>query len=212
MRKFTTIILLCSTFSILSTQVWSQNADIKLLKSINSSTSHGLRQYSRFVSNSATTIAFSTPVVMGIVALIEKDDNLLKNALYVGASIGVDGVLTYSSKRIIKRDRPDVTYPDQITAYTTEKSYSFPSGHTSLAFATATALSLKYPKWYVIAPGYMWACSVGYSRMNLGVHYPSDVLGGALLGAGSAFITYKVNNWFWKKKENKKLIGMEAYL
>jgi len=212
MRKFTTIILLWSTFSILSTQVWSQNTDIKLLKSINSASPNSLRQYSIFVSNTTTAVALSTPLVMGVVALMEKNDDLLKSALYVGFSIGVDGVLTYSLKRAINRPRPYDSYPDQIIPYTTEKSHSFPSGHTSLAFATATALSLKYPKWYIIAPGYFWACSVGYSRMNLGVHYPSDVLGGALLGAGSAYITYKVNNWFWKKKENKKLIGLQNFM
>lgn len=212
MCKFTTIILLCSTFSIFSTQVSAQNVDIDLLKSINGSTSTTLRDYSRFISNSTTVVAISTPVVMGVVAFIEKDDDLLKNALYLGVSIGVDGVLTYGLKYGIGRPRPNVTYLTIITAYETETSLSFPSGHTSLAFATATALSIKYPKWYVIAPSYFWACSVGYSRMNLGVHYPSDVLAGALLGAGSAYITYKVNEWFWKKQGNKKLIGLQAYL
>jgi len=212
MRKFTTIILLWSIFSILSTQVWSQNTDIKLLKSINSSTPNSLRQYSIFVSNTTTAVALSTPIAMGVVALMEKNDDLLKSALYVGVSIGVDGVLTYSLKYAINRQRPYDAYPELIIPYNAEKSPSFPSGHTSLAFATATALSLKYPKWYIIAPGYFWACSVGYSRMNLGVHYPSDVLGGALLGVGSAYITYKVNNWFWKKKKNKKLIGMQSFI
>jgi len=211
MRKFTTIILLCSTFSLFTTQVSAQNADIDLLRSINGSSSSGLRHYSAFISNTTTAVALSTPVVMGVVALIEKDDNLLKNAIYVGAAIGVDGVMTYSLKKVVNRDRPYVTYPDiHPAAY--ETSNSFPSGHTSLAFATATAMSLKYPKWYVIAPSYFWACSVGYSRLNLGVHYPSDVLAGALLGAGSAFVTYKVNEWIWKKHENKKLIGLQAYL
>jgi len=206
MCKFTTIILLCSAFSIFSTQVSAQNADIDLLRSINSSTSTGLRQYSTFVSNTTTVVAISTPLVMGVVALIEKDDDLLKNALYVGVAVGVDGVLTYSLKHFVGRPRPYVTYSD-IIPYTTETSNSFPSGHTSLAFTTATALSLKYPKWYVIVPSYLWACSVGYSRMNLGMHYPSDVLAGALLGAGSAFVTSKVNDWFWKKQGNKKLIS-----
>ena len=44
--------------------------------------------------------------------------------------------------------------------------------------------------------------------MNLGMHYPSDVLAGAILGAGSAFVTYKVNNWFWKKNEKKTLADL----
>jgi undecaprenyl-diphosphatase len=61
---------------------------------------------------------------------------------------------------------------------------SFPSGRTSAAFATATYLSLEYLKLYVIVPSYSWASSVGYSRMYLGVHYPSDVLGGMIVGVG----------------------------
>ena len=208
MRKFTTIILLCSTFFILSTQVQAQNPDITLLKNINNSSSIPVSQ---FLSNSTTYVAAATPLVMGITALIEKDDELLKNALYVGASLGVDGVLTYGLKQAIARPRPYNSYPQVITAYETETSLSLPSGHTSLAFVTATALSIKYPKWYVIAPSFLWASSVGYSRMNLGVHYPTDVLAGAILGAGSAYITNQINNWFWKKKENKKLIGLQVF-
>ncbi len=210
MCKFTTIILLLSTFSIFSVSVPAQNADFEVLKSINSNT--GTIGFSRFISNTTTGVAIGVPVIMGVVALIEQDDDLLKSALYVGVSIGVDGVLTYGLKKIVHRPRPYVTYPNEIIPYSTETSLSFPSGHTSLAFATATSLSLKYPKWYVIVPTYVWACSVGYSRMNLGMHYPSDVLAGAVLGAGSAYVTYQINNWFWKKQENKKLIGLQAYL
>jgi membrane-associated phospholipid phosphatase len=119
--------------------------------------------------------------------------------------MAVDGVLTYGLKAAIDRPRPYVTYPDIIDPYRFMTSKSMPSGHTSLAFTTATALSLKYPKWYVIAPSYFWACSVGYSRMNLGVHYPSDVLAGAALGAGSAYLTMLINDWFWEKCAPKSL-------
>jgi len=212
MRKFTTIILLWSTLSIFSTQISAQNADIELLRSINRSSSTGLRNYSKFISNTTTAFSVSAPLIMGVVGLLEKDDDLFKNAIYVGVSLGVDGVLTYSLKEIVKRPRPYVTYPNDIIPYSAESSLSFPSGHTSLAFATATALSLKYSKWYVIAPTYFWACSVGYSRMNLGMHYPSDVLAGAVFGSGSAYVTYLINNWYWKKNNNKRLIGIKAYL
>ena len=181
MRKFTTFILLLSTLSIFTTQLSAQNADVNLLKSINNIS--GTVGFSKFISNTTTEVGIGVPVVMGAVALIEKDDDLLKSAIYVGVSIGVDVVVTSALKEIVKRPRPYVTYPE-IHAYEPETSLSFPSGHTSYAFATATALSLKYPKWYVIAPSYLWACTVGYSRMNLGVHYPTDVLAGALLGAG----------------------------
>ena len=80
--------------------------------------------------------------------------------------------------------------------------YSFPSGHTATAFALATSLSITYPKWYVIAPSALWACSVGVSRMNEGVHYPSDVLAGAVIGAGCAVVNVYVNRWL-----NKWLFG-----
>ena len=210
MCKFTTIILLSCAFSIFTPQLSAQNADIELLRSINKSSSTGLRDYSRFISNTTTAVAVSTPLVMGVVALFEKNDDLLKNALYVGVSLGVDGAITYSMKEIIRRPRPYPTYPD-IKAFESKTTMSFPSGHTSLAFTTATALSLKYPKWYVIAPTFFWACSVGYSRMNLGMHYPTDVLAGAVVGSGSAYVTYLVSKWYWKKNNNKKLIGLQAY-
>jgi membrane-associated phospholipid phosphatase len=208
MRKFTTIILLSSAFFLLSSEVQGQNPDISGLKIINNSSSIPVSQ---FISNSTTYIAAATPLVLGITALIEKDDKMLKNAVYVAASLGVDGVLTYGLKKAIARPRPFNSYPQDIQAYENVSSLSFPSGHSSLAFVTATALSIKYPKWYVIAPSFLWASSVGYSRMNLGVHYPTDVLAGAMLGAGSAYITHLANNWFWKKKENKKLIGLQVY-
>ena len=206
MRKFTTIILLLSISFTFTPELKAQNADIDLLRSINSSSSKGLRDYSVFISNTTAVISLSTPVVMGVTALISKNDDLLKDAIYVGASIGVDVVLTYGLKQAFNRPRPYVSYPNDIVAYESLSSLSFPSGHSSIAFATATSLSLSNPKWYIIAPSYVWAFSVGYSRMNLGVHYPTDVLAGAVLGAGSAYVTYKINQWYWKKQEHKKLI------
>ena len=103
-------------------------------------------------------------------------------------------------KYSVNRDRPFVTYPDIIQK--SKAIPSFPSGHTSSAFATATSLSLAYPKWYIIVPSYAWAGTVGYSRMHLGVHYPSDVLAGALIGSGCAYLTFKVNQKLLKKKVN----------
>jgi membrane-associated phospholipid phosphatase len=109
----------------------------------------------------------------------------------------VSGFVTISMKYAIQRDRPFVTYPD-IQKLTGAGSPSFPSGHTSEAFATATSLSLAFPKWYVIAPSFLWASAAGYSRMHLGVHYPSDVLVGALVGAGSAWLCHELNKRYFK--------------
>lgn len=206
MRKVTTIILLFGFFSCISPFLNAQNTDIELLRNFYNSHA-GLRSYSEFISATTKITSVSVPVVMAASALIQKDDDLLKDAIYVGASIGVNTALTYALKYSINRERPYLTYADlDVAPQFHESSASFPSGHTSLAFSTATALSIKHPKWYVIAPAYLWAGSVGYSRMHLGVHYPSDVLTGALLGAGSAWITYKANEWFWKTREKKTII------
>ena len=211
MRKITTIILLLVTVISFNWHINAQNPDIEALEAINNNTNKALKGYSTFISESTTFISFGIPAVLGAVSLINHDDEMLKNALYIGASELVDGVITYSLKKSIHRPRPYITYPDRIEPYKLMESMSMPSGHTSLAFAAATSLSIKYPKWYVIAPSYVWACSVGYSRMNLGVHYPSDVLAGALLGAGSAWLTSVVNDWFWKKQNNRKIISLQNY-
>lgn len=200
-RKVTIFILLFVSFVNLHAQNW----DIEQLQKLNHIES--TKGYSTFISESTTQVEIATPLIMGAFAWIKKDDELLKNSIYTCAGLVVNEVLTLQLKRMFDRPRPAVTYPDLIHPYRNLQRLSFPSGHTSSAFNLATSLTLKYPKWYVAVPTYFWASSVGYSRMNLGVHYPSDVAAGAVLGAGSAYVTYLANNWFWKKLQHKKLIS-----
>lgn len=211
MHKITIFILLFSFSVSFNCDVHAQNWDIRTLDNINNNPNGFLKGYSYFISESTTVFALGVPAALGVASLIRHDDEMLKNALYIGASQLLDGVLTYALKASINRPRPYATYPDLIGPYRLMTSKSMPSGHTSLAFATATSLTLKYPKWYVIVPSYFWAASVGYSRMNLGVHYPSDVIAGAALGAASAYVTMLANDWFWERKGNKKLLTLELY-
>ena len=81
---------------------------------------------------------------------------------------------------------------------------SFPSGHTSSAFCTATELALRYHTWYVIVPSYLFATSVAWARMYQGVHYPSDVLAGAVVGAGSAWLGWKLQKWMQGRPHKKR--------
>lgn len=204
MHKVNIIILLFAFLHCIYLPANGQNIDIEILRNLHKSSST-IHSCSEFISGTTQITAVSVPVVMTALSLIQKNDRLLKDAVYVGASMAVNTVFTYGLKYGIDRKRPYLTYSDlNVPVRLYERSPSFPSGHTSLAFSTATALSLKYPQWYVIVPAYLWAGSVGYSRMNLGVHYPSDVVAGALLGVGSAYLTYKINRWIWQGIDAKR--------
>jgi len=193
-------------FSFFPTLCKTQNIDINLLKSINGSRNNILRSYSLAMSNSAGAITVAVPLSMGAIAVINKDDDLLKSSLTTGLSLGLNCLITYSLKKAVNRPRPYITYPNDIEPYERLNSESFPSMHTSVAFSTATALCLIHPRWYVIVPSALWACSVGYSRLNLGVHYPSDVLAGAVIGTGSTLLVWQLNKWYRQKNHDKRII------
>ena len=193
------ILTACFTFSLSA-----QNIDINTFENHQPMGCTGL---SRGLSASGVILPVGIPTAMGLYALIKKDHQpMLKDAIYIGTSVIEAVGITYAAKHIIGRDRPFVKYPDKIHAYGAPDadSPSFPSGHTAAAFSLATSLSITYPKWYVIAPSAVWACGVGFARMNQGVHYPSDVVAGAAIGVGCAFVNVYVNRWL-----NKVLFGRQ---
>jgi hypothetical protein len=187
--------ILLLTALLMACQLPAQNWDINTVKKVNDWDVHGL---SRGLSHSGLILSVGLPSAMGIYALIQKDEPLLKDAIYIGTSVIEAVGITYAMKYSIDRQRPYEKYPGLITPIEAEDSPSFPSGHTAAAFSLATSLSIKYPKWYVIAPSAVWACGVGFARINQGVHYPSDVLTGAAIGVGCAFVNVYVNRWLNK--------------
>ena len=187
--------ILLLTALLVACQLPAQNWDINTVKKVNDWNIHGL---SRGLSHSGVILPVGVPTAMGIYALIKKDQPLLKDAIYIGTSVIEALGLTYGLKYTIDRQRPYENYPGIIHPIEPEDSPSFPSGHTTAAFSLATSLSITYPKWYVIAPSAVWACGVGLARINQGVHYPSDVLTGAAIGVGCAFVNVYVNRWLNK--------------
>jgi membrane-associated phospholipid phosphatase len=194
MKKFIIILLLFPFISISA-----QNIDIDILRNINLNRNTNLDGAFRGISNSVTPLVIGTPVLLFSIGMVKKDSVLTRKSLYIGASVVTSAIITSILKYGINRTRPFITYPD-IEKAAPAGSPSFPSGHTSDAFALATSLSLAFPKWYIIAPSFAWAGAVGYSRMDLGVHYPSDVLMGAVIGVGSAYLCYKGKQWLLKRK------------
>jgi len=191
------IIIITILFCNLTT--FSQNADINILQNLNLNRNKTFDPTFKLVTNTTLPICIATPVIIYSIGFLDKDATLKEKGLVIGGSFAGTGIITLAMKYGFNRERPYETFPF-IEPLVTSITPSFPSGHTSSAFSTATSLSLVFPKWYVIAPSFLWAGSVGYSRMRLGVHYPSDVLVGAIIGAGTAYLTYKLNLWIRKDK------------
>ncbi|MDO6428767.1 phosphatase PAP2 family protein [Thalassotalea sp. 1_MG-2023] len=84
-------------------------------------------------------------------------------------------------KNILKRRRPPEVVPDFFSLVKAADQFSFPSGHTMAAFALAGLATVHIGS--AAVPLYLWAICIGISRVVLGVHFPSDIIAGALLGS-----------------------------
>ena len=182
---------------------FSQNLDFQILKSVNHSYTPTGGKVFKTITNSVNPISIGAPIGLCLGGIISKNSEIRWNSYEVGSASILTSLLTTGLKLSIHRERPFNQYPNDIIKYTKGGSFSFPSGHTSAAFATATSISLIYPKWYIVVPAYLWAGSVGYSRMYLGVHFPTDVLAGALLGTGTSIGTHYLFKYFKQKQVAK---------
>lgn len=174
------------------TKAHAQNWDINLLRDINPQ--HPNSFVWKGFTASAYPVSIATPVAIWVDAKIKHNKKTEYNAYEIAGSVIIAAVATEGMKLIFDRQRPYQKYTG-IYPYKYEDGKSFPSGHASLAFATATSVSLEYKKWYIVVPAYAWAAGVSYSRLYLGEHYPTDIIGSAVTGAGSAFISH----WLSKK-------------
>jgi membrane-associated phospholipid phosphatase len=180
-------LLFCSaqTFAQAQSQSPVQQFDDRVLIDLQNTRTPAQTDVFMFLTKTYRYGDIGIPAGLFIGGVLGHDQQMRQNSLFVASSTAVSYGLNLLIKTLVKRRRP-FTQNINITPVYRAGSYSFPSGHTSSTFATATALSMAYPKWFVIVPAYLWAGSVSYSRMYLGVHYPSDVAGGAVLGVGSA--------------------------
>ena len=182
-----------------SSAFYGQNADIDLLRSLNRGDMPQWDRGMKALSASVYPISIVAPIGIWTQGYLTKDKEMTRNGYKSAITIGLAMILSTGIKDLVKRERPFLKYPKDIVARDKAGSWSFPSGHTTAAFATATSLCLTYREWYVTLPAYAYAGFVGYSRMRLGLHYPSDVLGGVLLGIGSGWLTWKLDKLLFKR-------------
>jgi undecaprenyl-diphosphatase len=157
------------------------------------------------LSNTSKYVSVGVPVGYFVAGLIHNNKDLKQKAAYTAATILLNTATATLLKNVVKRERPYHTYtgifPNKI-----ELDYALPSGHTSSAFATATSLAITTKKWYVAVPAFAWSASVGYSRIYLGQHYPSDVIMGAVVGTSSAIVCHWASKQLLKRKKTKTVL------
>ena len=167
-----------------------RSLDARLIRSINAIDDPAFSAYMRAADWTSLKAFYSIAPVMAAAAIATGSE--IDPPLQMAASELATVAVVFGAKWALRRPRPyaaaiGVTKRTPGEPGTEFDPYSFPSGHSAMAFSVATSLSLAYPKWYVIAPSYLWATSIAVSRNWLGVHYPSDVVVGALVGTGVSF-------------------------
>ncbi|MRN51919.1 phosphatase PAP2 family protein [Paenibacillus monticola] len=109
---------------------------------------------------------------------------LSNTALQALAALAISHLPVAVAKKLYPRMRPYLALPGTHTFHNPLKDHSFPSGHTTAIFAATVPYMATYPALTVIL--LPLACTVGFSRIYLGLHYPSDVIAGAAIGTSVA--------------------------
>ena len=101
-------------------------------------------------------------------------------------------------KNLVARTRPYEVVEGLVPLISKPTDYSFPSGHTCASFACTLVLYRILPKKYGV-PAVLLAALIAFSRLYVGVHYPTDVLGGLAVGIFSSCLVL----WIGKKRTKK---------
>lgn len=153
--------------------------DESVLLAINQQSTPFLDVFMRSVTDFGS-IGVAVAVAIGALFYVIKSHAY--RALFLAVAVGGAGILNAVLKLLFERQRPDLW--QQLV---TEATFSFPSGHAMASSALAISFILlfwrtKY-RWIIVVVALVYAVLIGFSRLYLGVHYPTDILGGWLMSA-----------------------------
>jgi len=168
--------------------------DRSIRNSVQAHRSAGLDRFSRDFQHMGADYSFV--VLAGFEGYHFLADDQRSQAVFVdglAASLIAWGIITPVLKYSVGRERPsDTANPYRFRPFTNHNS--FPSGHTTQAFAVATVLVSHYPAWWIEVLAFGSAGLVGYCRVEQNAHWTSDVVAGALIGWSVARSVVKHND------------------
>lgn len=175
-----------------------QEIDLHILEVINHNRIRSLDHFFIFVTNIATVVTYSTAVILLVYSYIKHQFLLQRKSWLVFISLITTSAVADSLKHIVNRTRPFITDPS-VHNLVNVSTASFPSGHTAEVFVLATVITLLFrnQKWAVFV-AWVWAFLIAYTRLLLGVHYPSDVIGSMIIGGaiGWSFPVFLIRRGF----------------
>jgi undecaprenyl-diphosphatase len=129
-------------------------------------------------------------MIFVLVTVMSKNKGIKNLGITTSLSIITSGGITHFLKRIKNRIRPYIKFPTLNIKKIGVDDYSFPSGHTTAAFSIGVSIAMSFTGLAIVS--IIIASLVGFSRVYLGVHYPTDVGAGVVVGTLSAICMHMI--------------------
>jgi len=191
--RFARILLIVSLIATAAIYMFPRTWELDLIAHLQATSTVFSIHFFQFITDFVDVISVGIPVLLLIISFLRQNKSLREKALLILFSVALAGALSNMLKRVVKEPRPY-----EVDARIAQRSggggYGFPSGHAADAVAAATAFTLLWPEWSIIAAFYCWALIILFSRIYLGVHDPGDIMAGMFLGILSCLTVFKIRD------------------